>query len=97
MKENIKNISVMVPSLKESKIPSLGYSSIKGILRQAFPDIEINPLYLDAAVGLGETDILVANFYSTLGFVDLLRTLTDQGFSLDKKRNPFITIVECQP
>lgn len=93
MKENVRNISVLIPNSRESQIPSLGYSSIKEVLNQAFPGIEINPQYLDSSSGLTETDILIANFYSTLGFVDLLRVLSDQGFSSDRKTNPFLTVI----
>lgn len=93
MKENITNISVLVPSLEGSKIPSLGYSSIESILAQTFPGINVSPTYLDSISTLNDKDILIANLYSTLGFIDLLRTLNNQGFSTDKKENPFTTII----
>ncbi|MBI2334684.1 radical SAM protein [Candidatus Daviesbacteria bacterium] len=86
------NISILVPVSEKTQVPPLGYESIKGVLSQAFPDMNVDPVYIDNPSSLERADILIANFYSTLGFIDLFRTLRNSGYSLDKKQNPFITI-----
>lgn len=93
MKREIENITVLIPSSEKSQIPSLGFAAIKNILSQAYPEIAVSPVYTDSDSALDEADIVLANFYSTLGFIDLQKTLIRRQYFNDKRKNPFVTVI----
>lgn len=93
MNKSVEEISVLVPAQEKSQIPSLGFAALQDILLQAFPEIKVKPLYLDSASTLHESDIFIANLYSTLGFMDFQKVLNAQDIHKKEKKLQLTTIV----